>query len=520
VKRGLSGVGFRVLGMDVITDLDAAQVAVGEACSVVEALGQAEFCRLSGGELLDAAVAVERLGRLVFAVQVQLAGELEAQQVAADHGCVSTGALLRQVLVISAGDARNRVETARVVVPGDSISGGQVPPVLPLLGQAVAAGLIGVEQTRTVVASMKQLSPKVDEEMRGLCEKHLVDNGVVTEPKPFADFARAVVEVCTPDVEPTEDRSGRIELFLGVRNPGTGMTKFHGQLDDLGVEVVSQAIDALSKPRPAASPVDPAAGAAATDPAGPGSAGSGAQETGGPGAGAGGGGGGGVAPEAGGADGPENGAGVDGGVGGGSAAGEPVPDPRSAACRRGQALVEALRRFLDQGTAPIRGGQRPHVTVTIGLDELRRGIGAGCLDFGGPIDAGTLRMLACEAAIIPAVLGTPSQVLDVGRANRLFPPGIRTAIELRDKGCAFPGCDRPPGWTEAHHLRHWVNDGPSSLENGCLLCSRHHSEIHRGHWEVRMAADGLPEFLPPEWIDKERKPRRNNSHHIRVLLMK
>jgi hypothetical protein len=76
--------------MDVITDLDAAQVAVGEACSVVEALGQAEFCRLSGGELLDAAVAVERLGRLVFAVQVQLAGELEAQQVAADHGCVST----------------------------------------------------------------------------------------------------------------------------------------------------------------------------------------------------------------------------------------------------------------------------------------------------------------------------------------------------------------------------------------------------------------------------------------------
>jgi hypothetical protein len=423
----------------------------------------------------------------------------------------------------------------------------------------LVAGVIGVEQTRTVVASMKQLSPRVDENLRGLCEKHLVDNGVLTEPKPFADFARAVVEVCTPDVEPTEDRSGRIELFLGVRNPGTGMTRFHGQLDDVGVEVVSQAIDALSKPRPAGSPADPAGGAVA-DPTGPGSAdgtGSGGQECGAPeagtdsggqdggaGAGAGAGGRGQThggpesdadadagdgTPEAGGADGAETGAGAGatgagaGATGAGAAdaahdADGPVPDPRSAACRRGQALVEALRRFLDQGTAPIRGGQHPHVTVTIGLDELRRGVGAAYLDFGGQIDAGTLRMLACEAAIIPAVLGRPSQVLDVGRANRLFPPGIRKAIELRDKGCAFPGCDRPPGWTEAHHIRHWVNDGPSSLENGCLLCSRHHSEIHRGHWEVRMAADGLPEFLPPVWIDKQRKPRRNNSHHIPALL--
>jgi hypothetical protein len=504
--------------MDVVTGLDAAQAVVGAACAAVERVRAAELWRFSGRDLLDLSVAVERLSRLVFAAQVGLAGELDTQNAAADHGAVSTAALLRQTLAISAGDAKVRVDTARAVLPREGISGGDIPPMLPLLADAVAAGVIGVEQTRTIVASMKQLSPKVDEEMRGLCEKHLVDNGVVTEPKPFADFARAVVEVCTPDVEPTEDRSGKIELFLGVRNPGTGMTKFHGQLDDVGVEVVSQAIDALSKPRPAASPVDPA-GAAGPAPAAPDGAdggGGGAQETGGPEAGA----GGDVAPEAGGADGPENGARVDGGAGAGSAAGEPVPDPRSAACRRGQALVEALRRFLDQGIAPIRGGQRPHVTVTIGLDELRRGVRAGCLDFGGPIDAGTLRMLACDAEIIPAVLGTPSQVLDVGRANRLFPPGIRTAIELRDKGCAFPGCDRPPGWTEAHHLRHWVNDGPSSLENGCLLCSRHHSEIHRGHWEVRMAADGLPEFLPPEWIDKERKPRRNNSHHIRVLLMK
>ena len=158
------------------------------------------------------------------------------------------------------------------------------------------------------------------------------------------------------------------------------------------------------------------------------------------------------------------------------------------------------------------------MTVTIGLDELRRGVGSGWLDFGGPVEAGVLRMLACDAAIIPAVLGSPSQVLDVGRANRLFPPAIRRAITLRDRGCTFPGCDRPAGWSDAHHIRHWVNGGPSSLENGCLLCPRHHAEIHRGHGEVRMAPDGLPEFIPPSWIDKHRKPRRNNSHHIADLL--
>lgn len=238
--------------MDAITDVDAARAAVGDACSVVDSLREAELWRLNGAELLDIATTVERLYRLVFAVQVNLAGELDAQDVAADHGCVSTAALLRQVLVISAPEAKNRVDTATAVLPRDSVSGGEIPALLPLLGEALANGAIGVEQTRTIVSSMKRIPAHADEETRGLCQRHLVDNGILTEPKPFANFARAVVEMMNTDGNPDEeDRAGQVELTLGVRNPDTGMTRFHGQLDDLGVEVLSQAIDGLAKPNPA-----------------------------------------------------------------------------------------------------------------------------------------------------------------------------------------------------------------------------------------------------------------------------
>lgn len=94
--------------MDPITDLDAANAAVADACTVIDRVRDTELWRLSGRELLDLATGVERLSRLVFTAQVQLAGELDTQRVATDYGCVSTAALLRQSLMISGADAKNR----------------------------------------------------------------------------------------------------------------------------------------------------------------------------------------------------------------------------------------------------------------------------------------------------------------------------------------------------------------------------------------------------------------------------
>ena len=177
-----------------------------------------------------------------------------------------------------------------------------------------------------------------------------------------------------------------------------------------------------------------------------------------------------------------------------------------------------LRRYLDLGDAPIQGGERPHISVTIDLEDLRRRIGAAYLAHGGPVPAGRARMWACDANIIPIVLGGASQVLDVGRSSRSFPTGARRAITHRDKGCTWPGCDRPAGWTDCHHVISWLDGGASASTNGVLLCRRHHTEIHDGHWEIVFAEDGIPEFIPPVWIDPDRTPRRNTSHHLTHIL--
>ncbi len=147
------------------------------------------------------------------------------------------------------------------------------------------------------------------------------------------------------------------------------------------------------------------------------------------------------------------------------------------------------------------------------LDALHGTLGTAMLDHGGPITAAHARMLACDAMIIPAVLGSASQVLDMGTAVRLFPNTIRRAITLRDRGCTFPGCDRPASWCDAHHVIFWADGGPTSYGNAVLVCPLHHRLVHQGAWEIRFATDGVPEYLPPAWIDPARAPRRNMMHH-------
>ncbi|MBA2640533.1 MAG: HNH endonuclease, partial [Nocardioidaceae bacterium] len=85
----------------------------------------------------------------------------------------------------------------------------------------------------------------------------------------------------------------------------------------------------------------------------------------------------------------------------------------------------------------------------------------------------------------------------------------RRAVEVRDIGCAFPGCTRPADWTNVHHIVHWVDGGPTTLDNGVLLCGTHHRTIHRGDWHVQLGTHRKPEFLPPPWIDPDRTPLRN-----------
>ncbi|MEO7752473.1 MAG: HNH endonuclease signature motif containing protein, partial [Terracoccus sp.] len=107
--------------------------------------------------------------------------------------------------------------------------------------------------------------------------------------------------------------------------------------------------------------------------------------------------------------------------------------------------------------------------------------GGGLCGSGDVLSPETVRRWACDAEIIPVVLGSQSQPLDVGRSRRLVTPAIRTALWLRDRGCTFPGDAAPATWTDAHHVTHWADGGPTALSNLALLCRRHHSHVHQRH---------------------------------------
>ncbi|MDN4644773.1 HNH endonuclease signature motif containing protein [Arthrobacter sp. PsM3] len=138
---------------------------------------------------------------------------------------------------------------------------------------------------------------------------------------------------------------------------------------------------------------------------------------------------------------------------------------------------------------------------------------AGTLMFTGPVTASTVRKIACDADIIPILLGSQGRILDIGRTSRVFPPHIRKAITARDRGCAFPQCTIPAPWCEAHHINYWSRGGSTGTGNGALLCPHHHGLIHKEQWTVQLRG-GVPWFTPPPHLDPRRVPRRNRYFRL------
>ncbi|WP_410605678.1 DUF222 domain-containing protein [Amycolatopsis sp. lyj-90] len=184
-------------------------------------------------------------------------------------------------------------------------------------------------------------------------------------------------------------------------------------------------------------------------------------------------------------------------------------DLRTKAERQGDAWAELLDLAIACPDQPGTSGYRTLIHVTIGLDELKSGLGTACVDFIGTMTAREARMAACDCLMLPVVLNAAGEPLDVGRLRRFVTPGQRRALNIRDRGCAFPGCHRKPKNCHAHHIHHWADGGPTNLRNLVLLCGFHHRLIHHGDWQVRMAGDGLPEFIPPQYLDPLRRSRRN-----------
>src|SRR5439155_1652849 len=123
----------------------------------------------------------------------------------------------------------------------------------------------------------------------------------------------------------------------------------------------------------------------------------------------------------------------------------------------------------------------PHLTVRLDLEALQGRAGRSCeLDDGGGITPEAARRLACDAQVVRVITRGRSEPLDVGRRTPVVPASLRRALTVRDGGCTFPGCDRPPSWCDAHHVRCWADGGETKLGNLALLCRRHHGVTHEG----------------------------------------
>jgi Domain of unknown function (DUF222) len=161
----------------------------------------------------------------------------------------------------------------------------------------------------------------------------------------------------------------------------------------------------------------------------------------------------------------------------------PKGDMRSRAQQQADALVQLCDNQLAAGSLPFLRTVKPHVVLSLDVDDLvdpATGPGAAQAGFGATISAARARWLACDASISRIVMAPDGQLLDLGRAHRVVTPGLRRAVERRDKGCVFAGCGAPTWWCDVHHLVHWAHGGETNLENSGLVCERHHTKVHHG----------------------------------------
>ncbi|MBO1754632.1 HNH endonuclease signature motif containing protein [Allobranchiibius sp. CTAmp26] len=353
------------------------------------------------------------------------AGGWVASCVTESDGAVADSSACRRVGVVATGcaDPRNRVVAGALAAGVVTVRCAQValreaPKVLPVIPGADRDEVLSwyLALSHTGARTLRDLSARI--------------------------IGRFAPEVLVAD----EEHQQACETLTWADLPN-GLTRLTADLSTGHAAVIKHAIQALAAPAPASCPAAAAAGggvAAETDPVS--------------------------------------------GLGAGVVA---ERDTRTPGKRRADALMEladTAARLLDEDRSHSNGnvGGSAKIVITFDhqtlIDQLTTAghlPGVGRTINGDLLDAGTLRRMACNADLIPMVLGGESEPLDVGRTRRLFTGGLRTAIIHRDEGCTFPGCDRPPDWCKAHHVKPWWAGGKTNLQNAALLCGRHHTIVHR-----------------------------------------
>jgi hypothetical protein len=413
------------------------------------------------GDLLEHLKLIGELRRLSDAAGVRTAGDLARRDadeaaIAMPHGWRTLPDLVAFTAGIPLSAAQQWCTVGASVTARTGLLGETLPAERPRLGVAIDAGVLTVEAAAIISRALSGL-----EEHSSLEERHLAEGLLVQEAQVLT--VRQLGRLCMQlrdrfDADGIEPREQLLRHRAGLRRiqKPDGSVRYIIDTDPESDGFLKAAIDARTASRRKVQFGDPA------DP--------------------------GVDPA--------------------------TADDRPLRQRQLAALVDMARESLANDDGEL-AGMPVTMLVTVPLETLTTGTGAAFLaGIDTPVSAATARRLACQANIIPIVLGGDSEILDVGRAKRLFTRGQRLAMAVRDRGCTWPGCEAPPGWCEAAHAKNpWHAGGETRLGDGALLCPYHHHRLDNDGWIFEMRA-GVPWFIPPPHIDPTRTPRRGGRERL------
>ncbi|MCY0905483.1 DUF222 domain-containing protein [Arthrobacter sp. H14-L1] len=411
--------------------------------------------------LLAAAELIEQFSRLVELNQVTAAHAIDTQNLAATGGIdtkfvwdapVGRKSPYRRVqdllidrLRISRAAANRRVLLGRDLLPGWSPDGITEAPVYRALADAAADGAVSQETMNMAVRALNTVRVKATPEQMAGMETALAARARITDPDTLARDARErELQIDQQAGEPTAEE---IAIRQGVHDHGMYRGLHHLEIfaTQPQYEVLLTTMNTGTNPRT-------------------------------------------------------------------QSLEQRAMDQRTRPQKLLDALTGACGIALRGGELPETGGNRPQVLVTVDyqelFDKLVFGRRAGQFMFSGAVSAENVRELACNADLIPVVLGGAGEVLEQGRARRLHTRAQRLALIARDKGCSRPGCTMPAAWCECHHVKFWENNGVTNVRNGALVCTYDHHLLHEDFWKILMK-QGIPYWLAPPEIDPSRTPRRN-----------
>jgi hypothetical protein len=174
-------------------------------------------------------------------------------------------------------------------------------------------------------------------------------------------------------------------------------------------------------------------------------------------------------------------------------------EPLTKGQRQADAFAQIVHLAQSADGVPNVRGERPVILVRVDFDTLQDRLGAHAAQqsWTGPVSGEAARRMACDAGISRIIVRGDSQILDLGRTTRCVTPDQFRALVVRDGGCRFDGCGRPPDWCIAHHLLHWALGGPTDIWNLILLCRYHHHAVHEGGWIITLNPDNTVTCRPP-----------------------